>query len=65
MNCKEKDNKLDICFSGYEVYKYPIPVVLDTFLFVNDIVDINENKNRISPTRADGSHLTLGVQFSK
>ena len=50
MNCKEKENKLDICFTGNEGYKYPFPVVLDTFLFINEIVEINENKNRISPT---------------
>ena len=48
MNCKGKENKLDICFAGNEGYKYPFPVVLDTFLFVNEIVEINENKNRIS-----------------
>ena len=48
MSCSEKQEKLDICFTGKEGYDNPFPIILDAFLYVNEIVEINEDKNRIS-----------------
>ena len=46
--CLDKnDKKLELCFNG-EDYVHPIPAVLDTYLYLNKIINIDGDGNSIS-----------------
>ena len=47
-NCSEKHDQQDICMNGEEDYSYPLPVVLETWLYLNEIIKIDGNENSIS-----------------
>jgi hypothetical protein len=42
------DIKLDICVIGNQSYISPLPTVLETTLYLIEIVKIDENENSIS-----------------
>ena len=47
-SCSENHEKLDICFKGHEYYKYPFPAVVRSDLHLNEIIEIDEDKNSVS-----------------
>ena len=46
--CSEDHEQLEICIKAKEGYNNPLPVVLNTDLYLLDIIDINMDKNSIS-----------------
>ena len=48
MNCSQNSNQSDICFTKKEGYAIPSLVILETKLYLHEIVEINDDKHSIT-----------------
>ena len=47
-SCSEKHDKLEVCFKGEEAYTIPLPVIVNSDLYLEEIIDIHEDKHSVS-----------------
>ena len=47
-SCSEKHDKLEVCIIGEEAYTIPFPVIVNSDLYLVEIIDIDEGKHSVS-----------------
>ena len=48
LSCSKQHNKKSVCFTNETDYFSPFPVSLDVGIFLEDIIEIDQDKNSIS-----------------
>ena len=64
-NCKEEKHESKICLTGENGYFKPFPVFVDSDLVLENIIEIDQNKNSISAQFTLMTHwIDTGIALS-